>query len=68
AAGLEPGISKEFPKLPSREGDKVNEAFLALIALGYKQQDARKAIHKVIQNNSADLSVEELLKMALKEV
>jgi len=67
AAGLELGISKEFPKLPTREGDKVNEAFLALIALGYKQQDARKSIHKVMQNSSSELSVEELVKLALKE-
>ncbi|MEJ2050107.1 MAG: Holliday junction branch migration protein RuvA [Calditrichota bacterium] len=68
AAGLDLAISREFPKMPAREGDKVNEAFLALIALGYKQPDARKAIHKVIQNNSADLSVEEMVKLALKEV
>lgn len=41
------------------------DAELALIALGYKQVDARKAVKKVLEEN-ADATVEELIRGALR--
>jgi Holliday junction DNA helicase RuvA len=41
------------------------DAEMALIALGYKQVDARKAIKKVLES-AADASVEELIRGALR--
>jgi Holliday junction DNA helicase RuvA len=41
------------------------DAELALIALGYKQVDARKAVKKVLEEN-ADSTVEELIRGALR--
>lgn len=66
AAGI--AIGKDFPEIASRNGDKVNQAFLALVALGYKQPDARRALHKVFQSAPQDVSVEKLIKLALKEI
>ncbi len=47
---------------------KVNEALLAMISLGYKQQDAKRAIDKVLSNTPGDPSLEEIIKLALKEM
>jgi Holliday junction resolvasome RuvABC DNA-binding subunit len=40
---------------------------LALIALGYKQADAHKAVHDLQQKGEAK-SAEELVKLALKRI
>lgn len=55
----EPGIA--MPK----SDDKRNEAVQALVALGYSQSEAFKAVNKVAGD---DFSVEELLKLALKNM
>ena len=54
---------------PSPEQEQANEAVLALIALGYKQVDAHKAVHDLQQKGEgAGKSAEELVKLALKRI
>ncbi|PYK31240.1 MAG: Holliday junction branch migration protein RuvA [Verrucomicrobia bacterium] len=50
---------------PTPEQEQVNEAVLALIALGYKQVDAHKAVRD-LQGEAK--SAEELVKLALKKM
>jgi holliday junction DNA helicase RuvA len=50
---------------PSPEETQINDAVLALIALGYKQVDAHKAV-KQIWEKSASRNSEELVRGALK--
>ena len=53
--------SKDSPK---RSSTKVDEAVSALVALGYKELNARKALAKVEE----DLAVEEMIKEAFKHI
>src|SRR5678816_1066223 len=49
--------------------EQANEAVLALIALGYKQVDAHKAVHDLQQKGEGQgKSAEELVKLALKKM
>ncbi len=65
------GKFKDFEKgslfvenvIVSQEQSSTDEAVLALVSLGYKQNEASKMIKKVYNDN---LSVEELIKEALK--
>jgi len=50
---------------PSPEQEQANEAILALIALGYKQADAHKAVCDL---QAQAESAEELVKLALKKM
>jgi len=52
---------------PTPEQEQANEAVLALIALGYKQIDAHKAIRDLQAQGQAK-SAEELVKLALKKM
>jgi Holliday junction DNA helicase RuvA len=52
---------------PTPEQEQANEAVLALIALGYKQVEAHKAVHDLQQSGAAK-STEELVKLALKKM
>jgi Holliday junction DNA helicase RuvA len=52
---------------PTPEQEQANEAVLALIALGYKQIDAHKAIRELQEKGEAK-PAEELLKLALKRM
>jgi holliday junction DNA helicase RuvA len=52
---------------PTPEQEQVNEAVLALIALGYKQIDAHKAVRDLQEKGEAK-SAEELVKLALKRM
>src|SRR6476620_3856739 len=52
---------------PTPEQGRENEAVLALIALGYKQADAHKAVHDLQQKGEAQ-SAEELVKLTLKRM
>lgn len=49
----------------SNSHDPAKDAISALVALGYKPQDASRAIHKLTYQN---LSTEELIKEALKQM
>jgi Holliday junction DNA helicase RuvA len=52
---------------PSLEELKINDAVLALIALGYKQVDAHKAVKAVLQENFS-ANVETLVTASLKRM
>jgi Holliday junction DNA helicase RuvA len=52
---------------PTPEQQQVNEAVLALIALGYKQIEAHKAVRDLQEKGEAK-SAEELVKLALKKM
>src|SRR5947207_4721257 len=52
---------------PTPEQEQANEAVLALIALGYKQIDAHKAVRDLQQRGEAK-SAEELVRLALKKM
>jgi Holliday junction DNA helicase RuvA len=52
---------------PTHEQEQANEAVLALIALGYKQVDAHKAVRDLQERGEAK-SAEELVKLALKKI
>ncbi len=52
---------------PTPEQEQANEAVLALIALGYKQVDAHKAVRD-LQTQGQAKSAEELVKLALKKI
>jgi holliday junction DNA helicase RuvA len=52
---------------PTLEQEQANEAVLALIALGYKQVDAHKAIRD-LQTQGEKKPAEELVKLALKKM
>lgn len=54
--------------VPATEQGKVNEAILALMSLGYKQQEAQRAVDKVVKQFGADIPLEEMIKEALKGV
>lgn len=53
---------------PTPEQNDANEAVLALIALGYKQVDAHKAVRDLQEKEGAGKSAEELVKLALKRI
>jgi Holliday junction DNA helicase RuvA len=55
------------PHAPTPEQEQANEAVLALIALGYKQVEAHKAVRELQQKSEAE-SAEELVKLALKKM
>ena len=51
---------------PTPEEAKVTDAVLGLIALGYKQVDAHKAVKQVQEKGGAGLTTEDLVRQALK--
>ena len=51
---------------PTPEESKVTDAVLGLIALGYKQVDAHKAVKQVQEKGGAALTTEDLVRQALK--
>src|SRR5438128_12338587 len=52
---------------PTPEQKQANEAVLALIALGYKQVEAHKAVREIQEKGEAK-SAEELVRLALKRM
>src|SRR5216110_2233759 len=53
---------------PSPEQEQANEAMLALIALGYKQVDAHKAVRDLQTQDPGLTAAEDLVKNALKKM
>jgi holliday junction DNA helicase RuvA len=51
---------------PTAAEIQINDAVLALISLGYKQVDAHKAVKQASDKAGAALTVEELVRQALK--
>ena len=54
-------------RAPTPEQEQANEAVLALIALGYKQIDAHKAVRELQEKGEAK-AAEDLVKLALKRM
>ncbi len=52
---------------PAGANQQAMEAILALMALGYKENEAEKAV-RIVLSRKNDVSLEELIKEALKEV
>jgi len=52
---------------PAGANRQAMEAVLALVALGYKENEAEKAV-RIVLSRKNDVSLEELIKEALKEV
>jgi Holliday junction DNA helicase RuvA len=50
------------------EQNRFNEAMRALITLGYKQNEAKIRIEKVIKKHGKSITIEDLIKFALQEV
>src|SRR5437763_543677 len=55
-------------RAPTPEQEQANEAVLALIALGYKQIDAHKAVRDLQVKEGAGKTAEELVKLSLKKM
>jgi Holliday junction DNA helicase RuvA len=53
---------------PPPEQEHANEAVLALIALGYKQVEAHKAVRDLQEKQTSVQSAEDLVKLALKRM
>ena len=51
---------------PAKEDKQLRDAMLALVALGYKQQEARNLLNQIPENQRSELGVEELIRIALK--
>ena len=61
-------LSKDdLPREDSDVKQEVSDAYDALLSLGFQMKDIRNAIFK-IQNGKKDLSVEEMIKQALKKL
>jgi Holliday junction DNA helicase RuvA len=53
---------------PTPEQEQANEAVLALIALGYKQVEAHKAVREIQQHAPARPSAEDLVRLTLQRL
>lgn len=65
----EAAMSETLPGSPlPAQREQYQEAALALLSLGYKDGEARRAIEKVAGAADGDLALEEVIKRALKEL
>jgi Holliday junction DNA helicase RuvA len=48
------------------QNEKINDAILALVSLGYKQSEAGKMVSAAASSAGKDMSVEEIIRRALK--
>ncbi|MHA7101897.1 Holliday junction branch migration protein RuvA [Roseivirga pacifica] len=61
------GDSDSLINIPSSNRNAIrNEALAALVTLGINKNAAQKSIDKILKQNSGDLSLEDLIKLALK--
>lgn len=60
------GTPGELASMPGHSGRSFDEALLALAALGFPRSNAEKVLSKVTNNNQLQLSVEDMIKQALK--
>lgn len=67
--GLAPALQALSRELePTKEQKQLYDATLALIKLGYTQAGAQKALRKVLQETEEQVTVEQLVKKALKYI
>lgn len=59
-------LARELAVPPAQQA--LNESIMALISLGYSQAQAHKAIKTVLNDTDDELSIEEIIKLALKHV
>ena len=50
----------------SRQNTTRNEALAALVTLGINKAAAQKSVDKILKGSSSDISLEDLIKLALK--
>ena len=62
------GAIKSTTTLLTKDMQKKDEAILALTTLGYKNPDAKIAVEKILRQYPEDLALEEVVKLALREV
>lgn len=60
---LEPKLDANFQV---NDNNSMSEAVMALVALGYSQADAYRAVKSI--DNIEELDVENVIKMALKKI
>lgn len=60
------GTPGELASISGRSGKSFDEALLALAALGFPRSSAEKVLLKITNNNQLQLSVEDMIKQALK--
>jgi len=65
---LSAGVPTLPPHLPEVKREEVEEAILALMCLGYKRPEAQRAVERAFKEEGPELSVEDLVKAALKFV
>ena len=51
---------------PSTEEKQLRDAMLALVALGYKQQEAKSLLDQIPADTRSTLDVEDIIRIALK--
>lgn len=66
----QPDISTlpEITGAPPETREKINEAMLALVGLGFKAPEVQRAIDRITRRQGLEISIEDLVKMALKEL
>jgi len=61
-------VTEEKSKSVSSEERVLNDAVLALVALGYRNADAYTAVKRVLSEGKSDLPVEEIVREALSSI
>lgn len=66
---LEPKTGTPVSSLGSIDDRRVEDSLQALVSLGYRRPEARRAVQKVLaEKTGASLSVEELIRASLKHI
>jgi holliday junction DNA helicase RuvA len=69
---LQDSLKKESPGIPlitsSESSAAFDESVSALVMLGFKKQDAEKVVMKILKEHNMSLGVEEIIKLALKNL
>jgi Holliday junction DNA helicase RuvA len=61
-------IISALPSLDPEQREMVDEAYQALITLGYKAPEAKRTLEKVLNKYGKQLKIEDLIKFALREM
>ncbi|MDZ7262595.1 MAG: Holliday junction branch migration protein RuvA [candidate division KSB1 bacterium] len=67
-SGLESKDRKTYPEFEEQKVTLAQEAILALMSLGYNKVTAQNAVQGVLNSQAGELSLEELIKRALRLV
>jgi Holliday junction DNA helicase RuvA len=61
-------IFSALPPMGPEQREMVDEAFQALVTLGYKAPEAKRTLEKVLNKYGKHLKIEDLIKYALREM